>query len=51
MDKEDRIVNAILDEVYDRVENRDLSMEDLAYAALTLLRIKEYRKDDIIRAD
>lgn len=49
MDKEEKIVNAILDEVYDRVENRDLSMEDLDYAALTLLRIKEYKKDDIVR--
>lgn len=51
MDKEDRIINSILNEVQGRVEGGELSMEDLDYAALTLLRIKEYRKDEIIRAN
>jgi len=51
MDKEDRIINSILNEVQGRVETGELSMEDLDYAALTLLRIKEYRKDEIIRTE
>lgn len=51
MDKEDKIIDRLLDEIYDRVENRDLSMEDLDYAALTLLRVKEYRKDEVIKGN
>lgn len=51
MDKEDKIIESILNEVYDRVNGENLSMEDLDYAALTLLRVKEYKKveDGVIK--
>lgn len=43
----EKVLQKIVDQVYEKVKYDDVSMEDLYAAAVTLLNVREYSKPDV----